>query len=119
MDQERVPKTIQTEPKGDQKGAKREPKGSQSEPRNFQKHHLRNRVEKVRKTCQRVTVFGSHFAIFLIQQLKKTRLGNQLGSDTEKVTKTTGKLSPTESKWVPEFVLNRNGDLMEMIFFLW
>ena len=26
MDQERVPKTIQTEPKGDQKGAKREPK---------------------------------------------------------------------------------------------
>ena len=25
------------------------PKGSQSEPRSFQKHHLRNRVEKVRK----------------------------------------------------------------------
>ena len=62
------------------------------------------------------TVLGSHFVIFLIQQLKKTRLGNQLGSDTEKVTNTTGNLSPTESKWVPEFVLNRNDDLMKMIF---
>ena len=35
--------------KWNQKGIKTEPKGNQSEPRNLQKHHLRNRVEKVRK----------------------------------------------------------------------
>ena len=102
------------------KVSKREPKGSQSEPRSLQKHHLRNRSEKVMKKASASHRFGKPFLIKNARIPIQASIKNTIATQHWILYQLGGSKvdDKTHKEWMPKLVLENIRKIIIIHFFL-